>query len=108
MLIDAMVLVVTFGSAFVIVGYEIQARHHGWPVGEWLSGDATPLKIWAFLALIATPVVALLQHWWLAVVVVIAGFFYGFSITTVLRYRAQIASVIGLVVGSAITLFIAA
>ena len=99
-IIDYLILAFTFGSAFVIVGYEDEARERGWPVGSWLSGDAPPLKIIAILnMLLAIGLSFYIYKWWSPLVVLAVGFIYGFLASMILRYRVQFLALVGTVVG---------
>ena len=45
MFINFIILAITFGCGFIIVGYEVEARRNGWSIGQWMSGDASFMKI---------------------------------------------------------------
>lgn len=93
-------MAITFGSAFVIVGYEDHARVRGWPVGAWLSGDAPFLKIFSFVTmLIALGTSFYVYRWWSPFVVFVLGFSFGFVSSQMLKYRVQLVALLGAVVG---------
>ena len=99
-IIDFVILVVTFGSAFILIGYEDHARMKGWPVGAWLAGDAPFLKILSVVTmLIALGVSFYLYRWWSPFIVLGLGFLFGFIATQLLKYRVQLVAVLGTVVG---------
>ena len=79
-------------------GYEGYADAKGWPVGKMYRDDISILKIFAFLAGIGAPIVALFMlPWWMAIVVVVGGFFTGLLGVRTLKSRSQIVAPIGLV-----------
>jgi hypothetical protein len=99
-IIDFTILSVTFASAFVIVGYEDHARMKGWPVGAWLVGGTSFLKILAFVTmLISLGASFYLYKWWSPIVVFASGFVLGFLASELLTYRVQIFAVLGTVIG---------
>lgn len=48
----------TFGCASAILAYPGYAGARGWPVGAWFRNPVSLLKVFAILALVAAPVVA--------------------------------------------------
>lgn len=99
-LLKYLVLIATFGSAFIAVGYEDDARKRGWPVGSLLSGSATWLKILAFIALLLTLGLGFhLFHWWTPLVVAVAGFLFGLIATQLMGAKVQFVAIAGTVLG---------
>lgn len=97
---DFLILSITFGSGLVIVGYEDHARMKGWPVGEWFSGDAPPLKILAFTAMIVSLGMSFyFYHWWSPAVILALGSGIGFCASRALAFRVQGAALAGVLVG---------
>ncbi len=92
-------LILTFGLAFTISAYEGYADAKGWPVGTMYRDRTSFLSILAFLAEFGAPIVALVVlPWWMAIVVVVGGFFTGLLLVRTLRSRSQIVAPVGLVV----------
>ncbi len=99
-IIDYFILVVTFGSAFILIGYEDHARMKGWPVGAWLAGDAPVLKILSVITMLtALGISFYLYRWWSLFIVFGLGFLFGFIATQLLKYRVKLVAVLGTVVG---------
>ena len=104
-IVDFAILAITFGSAFILIGYEEEAINKGWPVGMWLSGDASWLKVLAFLAMIGTLGLSFyIYFWWSPVIVFGLGFLFGFIATQLLKQNVQFIAVLGTVVGWVICL----
>lgn len=100
------VLAVTFGSGFIAIGYDIQARSRGWPVGEWLSGDAPVMKIVAFVTMVGTLGISFVVfRWWSPIVVFGLGVAFGFFATQLLKSKVQVLAILGTVVGWVLCLF---
>ena len=99
-IIDFIILVITFGCSFVLIGYEDNARMEGWPVGAWLTGDAPFLKLLAFGTMfIALCISFYLYSWWSPLIIFILGFLFGFIATQILKSKVQFVAVVGTVVG---------
>lgn len=100
MLIDFIILIVTFGCAFIVIGYENEARRNGWSVGEWLSGDTAFIKIFSVVTIIIPLGVSFSKYeWWTPIAVVLAGIVFGFIASQILKSLVQILAVIGAVAG---------
>ena len=100
-----LVLVATFGCAFVTVGYEDEAIKKGWPVGSLLQGNAPWLKIVAVIALlVALGISFYVFSWWTPIVIAIAGFFFGLLATQIMAARVQVLAIAGTVIGLALCL----
>ena len=98
--IDFIILVITFGCSFILIGYEDDAKIRGWPVVAWLSGDAPFLKLLAFVTVLLTLGVPFyLYSWWSPFVVLIVGFLFGFTSTQILKSKVQFVAILGTVVG---------
>jgi hypothetical protein len=90
----------TFGCAFILIGYEDHAKMKGWPVGEWLSGDAPFMKtLSAITMLISLGGSFYLYSWWTPIIVFVSGFIFGFIATQVLKSLVQFVAVIGTILG---------
>ncbi len=98
--IEVAILVLAVAGAFTIIGYEDHARGQGWPVGAWLSGSATPLKIAAMLVIpLALWKAWYLWPWWSALLVAIAGVALSFIASVTLRSRVQLPAVLAMIIG---------
>ncbi len=99
-IIDFIIMSVTFGSGMVIGGYDDFARAKGWPVAERLSGGRSLLKIVSLLALfIALGVSFYAYRWWSPLIVLVCGFIYGFLSLVLLKQRVQALAALGVVAG---------
>jgi len=100
MIIDLLILIMAFGCGFILIGYEDHARMKGWPVGEWLSGGAPPMKILSVITmLISLGLSFYLYSWWTPLVVFLLGFIFGFIATQLLKSLVQFVAVIGTIIG---------
>lgn len=109
LLLKHFVLIVTFGCAFVALGYEDDARRRGWPVGALLSGDAPLMKILALAALLASLAVSFYAfRWWTCLITAVLGFVLGLAATQILRARVQLLAIAGTVAGLILSLTYAA
>ena len=91
-------LLLTFGFALAMNGYEFYADTKGWPVGKMYRDGTSILRIFAFLALIGAPIVALVVlPWWMVIVVVVGGFLTGLLVVQTLKAASQIVAPVGLV-----------
>jgi len=100
MIIDLLILIMAFGCGFILIGYEDRARMKGWPVGEWLSGGAPPMKILSVITmLISLGLSFYLYSWWTPLVVFLLGFIFGFIATQLLKSLVQFVAVIGTIIG---------
>ena len=100
MITDLIILIIAFGSSFILIGYEDHARMNGWTVGEWLSGAASPMKILSVITMLTSLGIAFdLYSWWTPIVVFIAGFIFGFAATQLLKSLVQFVAIIGTIVG---------
>jgi hypothetical protein len=99
------VLIATFGSGFILVGYEDHARMRGWPVGALLAGDAPPMKLLAFACMLVSVIVAFFSFsWWSPLVVIGIGFVAAFAISEVLKSWVQFLAMAGAVAGFILSL----
>lgn len=100
MIVSVIILTIAFGSAFVLIGYEHHARMNGWPVGQWLSGDASFLKILSVITMLLSLILAFMRiAWWGPIFIFILGFIFGFASTQLLKYNVQFIAVFGTVIG---------
>jgi hypothetical protein len=100
MIADLMILFMAFGCGFILIGYENHARIKGWPVGEWLSGDAPFMKVLSVITmLISLGLSFYLYSWWTPLLVFILGFIFGFIATQLLKSFVQFVAITGTVVG---------
>jgi hypothetical protein len=100
MLVDFTILIIAFGSSFLIMGYEQHARMRGWPVGAWLSGDAPPLKFFGFLTMLLSLGVSFYVYpWWSPITVLILGVSFGFIASELLRQWVQFLAIFGSILG---------
>ena len=90
-------LALTFAFGLVVLAYEGYADRHGWAVGAWFRDKTSFMTILGAFAILAAPVVAgLFFPWWTVAVVIVGGFFLGFTVTRILRARVQMVAVFGL------------
>ncbi len=100
MFINFIILAITFGCGFIIVGYEVEARRNGWSIGQWMSGDASFMKIFAFITMVTSLGISFsLYEWWTPFVVFFAGFIFGFIASQILKSLVQVLAVVGAIVG---------
>jgi hypothetical protein len=103
-IIDFIILSVTFGSAFVFVGYEDYARARGLPLGERFAG-ASLLKIVSLLMLIVSLGISFyVYRWWSPFIVLVLGFTFGFLSLLLLKQRMQVIAALGSVIGGLLCL----
>ena len=97
--------VLSVTGSCMIVGYESYAKVGGWPVGKGFKGT-TILTGYAAISAIGTVGTAWLNHsfWW-ALGVFVAGWILSFPLTVILKQRAQIISIVLLLI-SYVLLFI--
>lgn len=96
-----LVLTITFGSSFTVMGYEDHASTKDWPVVAWLSGYGQWVRILSLVGLVGSGVIAfLIAQWWIAAMVLLAGFLLSVSGISLLKWRVQIIAVIGIIAGS--------
>ena len=100
-----LVLTITFGSSYTMMGYEDHASTKDWPVVAWLSGYAQWVRLFSLVGLVGSGVIAfLIAQWWVADMVLLAGLLLSVSGVFLLKWRVQIIAVIGIVVGSLLSL----
>ena len=97
--IKTAILVLTFGFGLAIIAYPSFADHKGWPVKQWVRSGTSFGSIFGFFGVISSPIVAtVFFSWWVALVVVVAGFFFGLVITRALKTHTQFVAPAGLLV----------
>jgi hypothetical protein len=94
------VLVMTFGSGLVLIGYEDHARMRGWPVGALLAGDAPFMKLLAVVCMLSSVAISFFAfHWWSPLVVIALGFCLGFFASQLLKSWVQLPAMLGAIAG---------
>jgi hypothetical protein len=100
LILKHLVLVATFGCAFLAVGYEDDARRRGWPVGTLLSGNAPWLKILAVIALLVSLAVSFYAfYWWTPLITAVLGFVFGLIATLTMGPKVQLLAIVGTILG---------
>ena len=100
MIIDLIILTITFGCSFILIGYEDHARIKGWPVGQMLSGAVSPMKVFSIITmLISLGLSFYIYSWWIPIIVFILSVVFGFVATQLLKSLVQFVAVTGVAVG---------
>jgi hypothetical protein len=100
LILKYLVLVLTFGSGFVVVGYEDHAEMKGWPVGSWLSGDTSLMKLLSVVCMLSAIVISFMVFsWWSPLVVILAGICVGFLASQLLKSWVQLPAIVGVAAG---------
>jgi hypothetical protein len=82
-----------FSAGMMIVSYSEMAKVNRWHSGTLFSNPGGVLNIIAFLNIIGTPILASVQYfWWAFIIVAIPGFILGFILTASLKKHSQIFS----------------
>ncbi len=103
-IIDFAIMSVTFGSAFVVGGYEQYAAVRGWPASGRLSGGSL-LKLYSLAMLFVTLGISFYAYsWWSPLAVLFLGFTYGFLFLQILKHRMQVVAALGAVIGGVLCL----
>ena len=96
-----LVLTITFGSSYTIMGYKDHASTKDWPVVAWLAGYGQLVRILSLVGLVGSGVIAfLIAQWWIAAMVLLAGFLLSVSGISLLKWHVQIIAVVGIIAGS--------
>ena len=99
-IIDYLVLSLTFGSAFLFLGYWEHAEVQDWQVPRWSADKMLFIKVLALITMLLSVGIGLyLYHWWSPFVIFILGSIYGFLATQLLGYRVVYLAITGIVAG---------
>lgn len=98
-------LALSITGSCIIVSYESYARTGGWPVGKGFRGTTILTGYAALNAIGAIGIAWLNYSFWWALGLFMAGWILSFPVTVILKERAQITSILLLLISYGLQFF---